>query len=583
MVKTFYDELNRNNNLSKFVIDAYITENNVIHLKGKVDEWQDVVDIGHIAGRIANVRGVINDIEAKNIKYKKIDNSGKINLAKEMGQLAYCDIVIIGGGVIGSGIARELSKYDLKIIVVEKLSDLAAGTTKANNGMIHSGFDSKTGSLKAKMNVEGNALYDDWSKELGFRLKRTGSFVAGFDLEDDEYLEMYLERGVKNGVPGIEILSAVEARKFESNLHSSIKKVLWTPSAAYVEPYEVTIALAENAVDNGVQFILETEVLDIEVKNNNISNVLTDKGYIETSTVINAAGLFADDIAEMVKDRFYTIHPRRGSLVIFDKNNKGVVERFIGTPPKNFTKGGGPTQTPEGNPLWGPSAKEVPYKDDLSVDQEDLDFILNKCSHLAQGIKINSVITYFSGLRASNYIEDFIIEPSRKINGFIHVSGIQSPGLASAPAIAKRVEYFIKDMYPNITLKENYNPIREKITFFRECSHEEQGKLIEKNPLHGHIICRCETVTEAEIRDAINGKIPATTIDAVKRRTRAGMGRCQGGFCGPRILEMIAEELDVSSTKVTQKGKGSRILIKPSRGIALKNENLNLEVIGGIR
>jgi len=564
-VNDFYEALDEYEELKAYDIKVKVTDEKVLYLEGTVDVWQHVVDIGHIAGRIEGIKGVVNFINAKNVKIVKKDKAEDIKIAKEKGVIDSVDILIIGGGVSGCGIARQLSKFNKKILLVEKNSDLAEGTTKANNGMIHAGYDSKPGSLKAKMNVRGNALYTKWAEELKFKFERTGSFVAGFDDEDDEYLNMYLERGIKNGVPGIEILSAQEARKIEPNLHHSIKKVLWTPSAGYVEPYEVTLALAENAADNGVNFMLETEVIDIENTEDKIKSVITNKGIINTEYIINAAGVYADEIADMVGDGYYTIHPRRGALIIFDKNNKGIVERFIGTPPKNFTKGGGPTQTPEGNPLWGPSAKEVPDKEDLAVDQDDIKFIMDKCSHLAEGIKRNTVITFFSGVRASNYIEDFIIEASKKVKGFIHVSGIQSPGLASSPAIAERVEDIFRDLCKDLTEKDNYNPIREKEICFRDCTMEERDELIKKNPKYGHIICRCETITEAEIVDAIHGKIPATTVDAVKRRTRAGMGRCQGGFCGPRVVEILSRELKVPPTEITQKGKGSTILLRPSR------------------
>lgn len=565
MLNKFYLLINENEVLKNYSIEAVMSEQNIIHLSGDVDIWQHVIDIGHIAGSIKDVKGVVNHINARNVKPVKKDNSKLIATAEKRGIIDTANVVIVGAGVIGAGIARELAKYDLKIIVVDKNSDISEGTTKANNGMIHAGYDSKTGTLKAEMNVKGNAMYSKWAEELNFPFNRTGSFVAGFSEEDDEYLEMYYERGKANGVPGIEIISADKAREIEPNLHHSITKVLWTPSAGYVEPYEVTEALAENAVDNGVKFMLDTEVLNINMSGNKVENVVTNKGVIKTDWVINAAGLFADEVAEMVNDCFYTIHPRRGTIVLFDKSNKGIIQRFIGTPPKNFTKGGGPMQTPEGNPLWGPSAIEVPNKDNFDVDQQDLDFVINKSSHLVEGITKQSVITYFSGLRACTYTEDFVIEASEKVQGFIHVAGIQSPGLASAPAIAERVENIFIRLNPSTSKKSNYNPIRKEPIRFRECSLEEKDELIKKDPKYAQVICRCETITEAEIVNAIRGKVPATTIDAVKRRTRAGMGRCQGGFCGPRVLEIIARERGIKPTEITLKGKDSEILISQSR------------------
>lgn len=565
MIDQFKVKFEGNEHLNKYDIQVVMKEADVIQLDGLVEEWAEVVALGQMAGSIKGVRGVVNNIRAKKVTLSNEDKAIKIKNGKAKGLLKKVDVLIVGGGVIGCGIARELSKYKLDVLVVEKNSDIAEGTTKANNGMIHSGFDSKTGSLKAQLNVLGNRMYSAWAEELNFKFNRTGSFVAGFDESDDEYLNMYLERGTNNGVPGICILSADEAKEFEPNLHHSVKKVLWTPSAGYVEPYEVTEALAENAYDNGVRFMLNCEVLTIE-KDNQVYQTLTSDGLIESKIVINAAGVYADNIAEMLDDRFYTIHPRRGALLIFDKVNEGKNVRFIGTPPRNFTKGGGPTQTPEGNPLWGPSALEVPDKEDVRVGRDDLNFVIEKCSHLVEDVPANSIITFFSGVRASNYIEDFIVEASKKHHGFIHVAGIQSPGLASAPAISKRVEEIVGTLI-ELNEDETFNPIRGVHKPFRECSLEEKDALIASDKKYSHIICRCETITEAEIVKAIHGKIPALTVDAVKRRTRAGMGRCQGGFCGPRVVEIIARELKCSPTEVTQKGVGSYILEKKSREI----------------
>ncbi len=450
-------------------------------------------------------------------------------------------------------------------MVLEKESDICEGTTKANNGMIHSGYDTKPGSLKALCCVEGNRKYTQWAQELNFHLNRTGSFVCGFNEEDMDVIQGLYENGIKNGVPGIEVIDGDRAREIEPGLSDEIIGALWTPSAAYVEPYEVALALAENAVDNGAKFMLNTKVLGILKENGQVTGVLTDRGIVETKLVINAAGLYADEIAHMADDEFYTIHPRRGTIVIMDKENKGKLHTFAGKAPSNYTKGGGPQETPEGTLLWGPSAKEVPDKEDLGVDQEDLDFILQKGLELTKNISTDTLITYFSGNRAATFAEDFVIEISKKLKGFLHVAGIQSPGLASAPAIAGRVEKMVLGCLPEVKEKENFNPIRKGKKPFRECSLEEQKALIAENPAYGTVICRCETVTKGEILDAIHGKIPACTVDAVKRRTRAGMGRCQGGFCGAKVLEILAEELHISPNEVTLKGNGSAILTEPTR------------------
>ena len=565
MVDVFYDLLSEKSYLAAYDIRAEYTGNKVLHLYGEVDEWQHVVDIGHIAGTIKELKGVVNNIKTKNVKIKKQITSQKQSTAREMGIIGQVDVVIIGAGITGCGIARELSKYQLDVLVIEKNEDIAEGTTKGNNGMIHSGYDSKPGSLKAKLNVKGNEMYSRWAEELNFHFKRSGSFVVGFDEDDYQYIKEYYDRGYTNGVPGIQIISGDKARQIEPNLHEDITCALWTPSAAYVEPYEVALALLENAVDNGVKFMLDTEVININVENNRIKSVLTNKGMIHTRYVINAAGIYADDIAEMVGDKTFSIHPRRGTLIVFDKDNRGMMKRIVGTPPRNYTKGGGPMESPEGNPLWGPSAVEVPDKEDTSVDFEDLESVIQKGRSLIKGIDASSVITYFSGLRAADYKEDFIIEASEKIHGFINAAAIQSPGLAAAPAIAEMVERILSNIEKSLSMKEYYKSYRPKSIAFRENTREEQARLIASNPKYGRMICRCETVTEAEIIEAIHGKIPAVTVDAVKRRTRAGMGRCQGGFCGPRIVEILSRELKKPMAEITQKGKGSELLYKKSR------------------
>lgn len=563
MIDQFYQELNKNEKLSKFHIEAIINERKIVFLNGEVDEWQQVVEIGHLAGKLHGIKGVVNKITSKDY-IKPIRNIEEIDKGKKQGHIDEADIVIIGAGVSGAAIARTLSKHDLKIIIIEKNSDISEGTSKANNGMIHPGHDPKYGTLKAKCNVKGNEMYTKWAKELNFHLSRPGQLVIAINEEEVKKLESIYENALKNKVLGVKLVSSKEAKELEPNLDIEIVKAIWLPSAGFVEPYEVTEALIENAIDNGIKLMLETEVLDIELNDKKVRSVITNKGIINTKCVINAAGIFADDIAEMVKDEFYTIHPRRGALFIFDKiSGEKSTNANISTLPSNYSKGGGNMKTPAGNPLWGPSAKEVPNKDNVGVDEEDYNEVMKKV--LTKGITKKDVITYFSGIRASSYTEDFIIEASDIVKGFIHVAGIQSPGLASIPAIAEMVEEIYLDLYPKTNQKEYYNPIRKKPIIFRELTREEQDKVIKENPKYGHIICRCETVTEGEIIDAIHGKIPATTVDAIKRRTRSGMGRCQGGFCGPRVIEILARELNIEQTEVTKRGKGTEILVSKNR------------------
>lgn len=470
----------------------------------------------------------------------------------EKGVVGEADIVVIGGGIVGCAVARELTRYRAKVLVIEKCSDLTEGTTKANNGMIHSGYDPKFGSLKAKLNVLGNAMYDRWAEELGFKFNRTGSFVCGFNEADRKAIEKNYENGVKNGVPGLRILSGDEAREIEPFLSDEITCALWTPSAGFVDPMEVTIKLMENAALNGAELLLNCEAKGFISANKTITAVVTDKGVVNCRHVVNAAGLYADDIAWLAGDRFYSIHPRRGVLVIFDKQNPCKIKTFSGLAPSDYTKGGGPTMTPDGTMLWGPSAEEILDKEDVSVDPEGMDFVLDKGYKLLKGLDGPGVINYFSGNRAASFTEDFIICNSDKIKNFTHVAGTQSPAVASAPAIAETVAGLVLE---RLELKENdgFNPYLPREVPFRELPARERG--VET------VVCRCELVTENEIIAAIKGIVPATTLDAVKRRTRAGMGRCQGGFCGSKVLEILSRELGLDPTQIKLKSGNSQILV----------------------
>lgn len=547
-----------------------VFKDDILILEGRVEHWQQVVDIGHMAAKLPGVTKLVNHLTSEDQPEPEPENTPeakeeRLAAYREMDVGDHADVVIIGAGITGCGIARELSKYKLNLLVLEKEEDISCGTTKSNNGMVHSGYDSKHGSLKAEMNVRGNAMYTQWAQDLHFAFNRTGSFVLAFTEEEHEKLKYYLENGTKNGVPGIALITGDEARQIEPNVSDEARWALWTPSAGYVEPYEVALALMENAIDNGARLRLSCQVEGIEKEKGRATVLYTNQGRITCDYLINAAGLYADEIARMLDDEFFTIHPRRGTLVIFDKENKGKIHTYSGQAPGNYTKGGGPQETPEGTLLFGPSAKEVPEKDDLGVDQDDLDFVINKGMFLIKNVDRASMITYFSGNRAATYMEDFIIQRSETVENVIHAAGIQSPGLASAPAVAERVEHIFCDMAENVQKDEAWNPIRERRKPIRFCSMEEREARIQENPLYGHVICRCETVTEGEIVDAIHGKVPATNVDAVKRRTRAGMGRCQGGFCQAKVLEILARELAIPETEVTLKGSGSAILCSETR------------------
>lgn len=561
-IKNLFEQGVENMGLDSKMVELSWNED-ILILSGEMDTWQQVVDVGHMAAKLAGVTKLVNHLTSKDQPPKVIRD---LSPYFAMDEVTKADVVIIGAGVTGCAIARGLSKYDLDILVVEKEEDISCGTTKCNNGMIHSGYDSKNGSLKAKMNVKGNAMYTQWAEELHFAFNRTGSFVLAFNEAEKKVLENYLVNGTKNGVPGIALITGDEARVIEPGLSDEALWALWTPSAGYVEPYEVALALMENAIENGARLMLDAEMVGIEKECEEFI-LVTTKGKIRCSYLINAAGLYADEIAALLDDEFFTIHPRRGALAIFDKENKGKIKTFSGQAPGPYSKGGGPQETPEGTLLWGPSAKEVPEKDDLGVDQDDIDFVIDKGMYLVKGVERSSLITYFGGNRAATYLEDFIIEQSGKVPNLIHAAGIQSPGLASSPAIAERVENIFLSMVPDTKKKEDYNPIRKERKPFRHCTMEEREAYIKENPLYGRIICRCEIVTEGEIVDAIHGLVPATNIDAIKRRTRAGMGRCQGGFCQAKVLEILARELGKDETEITLKGEGSHILKERTRQV----------------
>lgn len=469
------------------------------------------------------------------------------------------DITIIGTGIVGCAIARELSKYKLSICVVDKDTDVANGTTKANSAIVHAGFDAKTGSLKGKLNAIGNAMFDKLAEDLDFHFKRIGSLVLCFDEKDINKLHELKEQGVKNGVPKLEILDSNKLREMEPNISKDVVAALYAPTGGIVCPYEMTIALAENAHTNGVEFNFETEVINIE-KEENSYIIKTNKGDIETKIVINAAGLFADEINNMISKNKIHIMPRKGEYCLFDKSVGNMVSKTIFQLPNKMGKGVLVTPTVDGNLLIGPNAMEVEDKKDLTTTTEGIDEILSKASLSIKQVPVRQIITSFSGLRAHGTNNDFIIGEQIDAENFINAAGIESPGLSSAPAIAEMIRGIVVD---KLQPKENnkFNPIRKGIPKFREMNNEERRGLIAKDSRYGKMICRCETVTEGEIINAIRRPLGAKTLDGVKRRTRAGMGRCQSGFCSTKIVEILARELNLQPTEVTKFGGNSNILV----------------------
>ena len=453
-------------------------------------------------------------------------------------------VAIIGGGVVGGLIARKMAEYDVKTVILEKENDVATGQSKANSGIVHAGYDPKPGTMKAKLNVLGSQMMEDICKELDVKYRRNGALVVGYSDKDVETLEELYERGQKNGVLGLEVLEGDDVRKIEKNLSKSIKKALYAPSSAVVCPYELTIESIGNAMDNGVELLRNFEVVSIE---DGYKIIAKDGRNVEAEYVINCAGLHSDEIAKMVGDDSFVITPRAGEYMLLDKEAGDLVNATIFRVPDERGKGVLATKTVDGNILLGPTAIERGSKEDESVTADSLEYIKEHESDFFESVPFDKVITQFAGLRAHGDKGDFIINMPK--DKFINVAGIESPGLSSAPAIAVYVEELLLDVGFVAEKKAEFNPSRKK----------------EKHP-NSPIVCRCEEVTKGEIIDAIRKNPGAIDVDGVKRRTRSGMGRCQGGFCLPSIVEILAEELNVRPEDITKKGEGSQILYGRVKG-----------------
>lgn len=469
------------------------------------------------------------------------------------------DIIIIGAGVSGCASARELSRYEAKICVVEMQEDVGCGTSKANSAIIHAGHDAAAGSLMAKLNVEGNAIMEQLSKDLDFSFRRNGSLVLCMNEADLPDLEALYKRGIGNGVQGLRILTKEELKEMEPNVTDTAAGALYAPTGGIVCPFGLTIALAENANMNGVEFQFNTEVKDIK-KTADGFELQTNQGVMTAKYVVNAAGVYADKFHNMVSEKKIHITPRRGDYCLLDKTAGNLVDKTIFTLPGKLGKGILVTPTVHGNLLLGPTAVDLDDKESTATTELGLDEVLTKAQNSVKNIPIRQVITSFAGLRAHEDHHEFIIEELSDCKGFIDCAGIESPGLSSSPAIGKRVAGIARDI-AGLREKDNFIAIRKGILDPKELSKEEHSRLIQENPAYGNIICRCETISEGEILDAIHRPLGAKSLDAVKRRTRAGMGRCQAGFCSPRTMDILSRELGVSMYKITKSGGDSGIVV----------------------
>ncbi|MFX1377302.1 MAG: NAD(P)/FAD-dependent oxidoreductase [Promethearchaeota archaeon] len=479
------------------------------------------------------------------------------------------DIIIIGGGVTGCCIARTLSKYDLSICVIEKEAEIASGTTKANSGVVHAGYASQREYIKRHLCIKGNQLYTQAAMELNFPFKRIGSFVVALEDNQIKNLEEERKKGTEDGIPDLElILDKKLIKKMEPKLTDDAVGVLHAPSAGLVSPYELTFALAENAAINGVKFFRNHEVVKIKHQDY-LFTVRTYQGEFQGNNLINAAGLHAARISNMLGLDYFSIMPRKGEYILFDRNAIHL-NKILFPMPTKVSKGILVSPTLHGNTFAGPNAQNITDREDISTTTAGLKEILDGGRKLVPTLPLRSSIRNFAGLRAVSDTYDFIID-NTDIYGFINVAGILSPGLTATFAIAEKVVEFLELLGLELNLKTNYNPTRPKPDRFKEFTKEELDNKIQEDPRWGRIICRCETIPEKEIINAIHSPVGATTIDGIKFRCRPGMGRCQGGFCRPRVIEILSKELNKQYEEITKRGEDTNILIERTKDLILKN------------
>lgn len=473
------------------------------------------------------------------------------------------DVLIIGAGVIGTSIARELAKYQLRVIVLDKENDVCEGTSCANSAIIHSGYDPKPGTLKAKLNVQGNKMYDQLCEELDVSFIRNGSITLANDEEELAVLLDLHERAKQNGVQTI-LIDQNDLHLYDKNITNKAIKGLLAPTGGIINPFELTVALMENAMDNGVELSLKDKVLSIETRSDYYL-VNSEKGQYKTKYVINAAGIHADIISEMVNEKYFSLIPRRGEYYVLDHYDNNYLKHTLFNVPSTKGKGVLVSPTTHYNYIIGPSSEEIDSKEDVSTNKDVLNMVKEKAYNLVDFVDYSKTIRQFSGIRSISDNNDFIIEETKK--GFINVAGIQSPGLSAAPAIAKMVV----DIIPNKTLNPNFNPKRRPLIRLSQMSLEEKNLLIKDNPAFGRIICNCEKVTEGEIVDVIHRNCGATTVKGVKKRIRPGFGLCQGGFCEVNVVKILARELHIDFMEV-EYAKRNSVIVKDSLNDEVSND-----------
>lgn len=544
----------------------------IARLRGQFSSHQAAVDAGHLAAEFDRVRELVNDIVFPGkIRFKPPRKVSEELTGREF------DVVVVGGGVIGLAVARELSQLNLSIALFERHNDLGMDQTTHSCAMIHPAIQAEYGTLRWEMNYKGNAMWGETARQLDVDFKRIGTLVVAENTEEEALLPYVLDTAIKHNDPEPKLLDREGLDRVEPGLAPNVRKGVLVWNTGIIAVFELLIAYAENVLSNGVSIFLNTSVIGIQTEDSSIKAVDTTRGTVKARILINAAGLYADKIAEYAGDRFFTIHPRKGETIIFDKSYQPVrtvfapVSMAAESRESKYTKGGGIIPTTDGNLQFGPTAIEVCNKEDVSTTAEGCDSLFDRLAPLLERLKPDyekpdkgKIITQFAGCRAATYKEDFVIEPSRKVRGLVHVAGIQSPGLAATPAIVERVREIIQEEW-HPSANDKFNPVRKRQVRFLELNLKEQNELIRADPRYGHIVCRCENVSEAEVVRALNGEIAARSLDGVKRRTRAGQGRCQGGFCIPRIVEITSREMGIGKEHVVKSEGKSYILSRRTK------------------
>ncbi len=547
-----------------------------VRLTGELDDWADIYRCGKVAVCKKSL-GVLNDIKLKGFHEEPKRPALQDNAVD--GQTP--DVLVIGGGIVGCAVARELTRLDVSVLLVEKCNDVACGASSRNDGCIHPGIDLHKGQQKLKYVLAGNKAYTVLAEELGLQLKRWAqTFIFSTKWENAIISPLYKLRAKQLGVEGVRHLTPKQLKEIEPNPPQWATGAMYMATAGMISPYKTTIALIDNAIENGAKVSLNTYVKGMKVENGKIVSVQTNRGTIYPKAVVNCAGVYSDVIADMAGDRTFTIHPRKGTDIILDKKRVGYAlssyarSFFAPLPPEarpdnkeqvGHTKGGGVMRTVDGNILVGPDAHEVPSREDYSTSMQDIDNIIKKQKLAQPMLNKGDVITYFSGTRAATYEEDFVVRRGIFTSNIYEAAGIQSPGITAAPAIACDIRDWVKQ---DLGAKDNksFNPVYKHTPRLADQPDSVRAEYIERNSDYGEIICRCEEVSKGEIIDALNSPLKVATIDGIKRRVRPGMGRCQGGFCSPLVAKIIAEHEGVEIEDVLKGDEGSVIVYGNTKG-----------------